>query len=450
MLKIPNQLIRDFFCPNDSMNKEILKLAIPNVLSNLSIPLVSLVDVSLMGHLSSSSYIIAIGMGVMIFNFIYWSFGFLRMGTTGMISQAYGANDFERTIQVLKQSLIIGFVGAVLLLFSQSYILQLSNFLIDSNSNIRGLIHEYFSIRIWAAPATILTYVFTGWFLGMQNSKSVLYLTLIVNFGNALLSYLFVFVFDMDIRGVAWGTLIAQYAGLAFCLLYFKSIYIEYFKFSLKRGNSILFGINKLLFLNGNIFIRTFLLIFVLSVFKVVAGNIDSQIGAANILLLEFVTISAYGIDGFAFAAEALCGKYFGTNKIELFKKAVKTSFVWGLCCGLLFSVLFYFFGSFILSILTDKIKIIDLAIVYLPWLVLAPFVNSIAFIWDGVFIGATASKLMRNSMVISAITYFVVYKPLENFYGNNGLWLGLTIFMLSRGILQSILYKKIILNRIS
>ena len=430
------------------MNKEILKLAIPNILSNLTIPLVSLVDVGLMGHLDKANHIVSIGFGVMIFNFIYWSFGFLRMGTTGIISQAFGSGSDDKLVLVLKQSILIGLIGSIVLILFQDFLLELSIWLIDGPEETSGLIGDYFAIRIWAAPATILIYVFTGWFLGMQNSRTVLYLTLLINIANAGVSYFLVSNLEMKIEGVAYGTLIAQYLGLIYCLFYFYRKYPKLFQRFIQDGTSIKEGMKSLLLINANIFIRTFLLILVLSLFKVKAGSsINSELGAANILLLEFITLSAYGIDGFAYAAESLCGKYFGRKQIELFKKAVSTSFIWGLLCGLLFSIIFIMFGGIILNVLTDKVNIIEIAKEYLPWLIAAPLINSIAFIWDGVYIGATASKLMRNTMIVSTLVFLLSYQFLSQKWDNHGLWLALLLFMLCRGVLQTILYKPKVLK---
>lgn len=431
------------------MDKQLLKLAIPNILSNLTIPLVSLVDVGLMGHLPNAEYIVSIGFGVMVFNFIYWSFGFLRMGTTGVISQAFGANDFGKITLVLKQSLFIGFIGSILLLIFQYPIFNLSASLIDSIETTEYLLKQYYNCRIWAAPATILTYVFIGWFLGMQNSKAALYVTLIINIANVLFSYLLVYQFNLEILGVALGTVISQYLGFVFCLIYFR---MNYFDLWLRIKNEtwkIKSGMRDLLILNGNIFIRTFCLISILSIFKVKAGNLETDLAAANILLLEFITISAYGIDGFAFAAESISGRYFGTRNIELFQKSVKTSFKWGILSGFAFALVFFLWGENILQMLTDKQKIIDIAIDYLPWLILAPIVNAIAFIWDGIYIGATASKLMRNTMLASALLFLMLYQSLFNNWGNHGLWLTLLLFMLTRGVLQTWYYKTQIIKNI-
>lgn len=432
------------------MNRELLKLAILNILSNLTIPLVSLVDVGLMGHLANSSHIVAIGFGVMIFNFVYWSFGFLRMGTTGVISQAFGSEDTKGIVTTLQQSLFIALIGASLLLFSQHYLYAFAEYLISAESSVNRSMSLYFEIRIWAAPATIVTYVFTGWFLGMQNSKAVLYLTLVVNLANAFFSYLFVVVFNYGIQGVAAGTLIAQYLGLVFCIIYLRLNYRKIALLLFKFSSDLFGGFKSLMLLNGNIFIRTFVLITVLSFFKTQAGNISIEIGAANILLLEFVTISAYGIDGFAFAAESISGKYFGKGNRALFLKSIRVSFLWGLMSALVFSIVFILFGKNILGILTDKQMIIDFAIDYLPWLIIAPLVNSIAFVWDGIYIGATASKLMRNSMIFSGLIFFVLFYFLDGSFGNHGIWLSLTLFMLCRGIIQTILFKTSLLKSLA
>tara|TARA_B100001109_G_scaffold174388_1_gene142545 strand:+ start:7732 stop:9036 length:1305 start_codon:yes stop_codon:yes gene_type:complete len=431
------------------MNRELLKLAIPNVLTNLTVPLLSLVDLGLMGRMPNSNYIVAIGLAVVVFNVIYWAFGFLRMGTTGLVSQAYGRDNTAACYEYLRKGLVIAVLAGIFLILSQSWIIKIAAFIFEQDPSVLGLIDDYFRIRIYAAPATIGVYVLTGWFLGMQDSKSAFWLALIINVSNILISLLFVQLYNLEIAGVAIGTLCAQYVGLGLGFLILKKKYQKDFLEILnkKETDSTWFGF---LSINSDLFVRTMLLILVLSFFKTKAANIDPLIGAANILLLEFITISAYGIDGFAFAAESICGKYFGKGQSGLFKNAVMTSFKWGIGVAFLFSVVFYYLGEEVLYLLTDKSEIIQVAMEYLPWLIIAPLINSFAFIWDGIYIGATASKAMRNLMIISSLIFFLpTFYFARPLFENHGLWLALSVFMLSRGILQTIYYNKTIASRL-
>lgn len=433
------------------MNREIFRLAIPNILTNLTIPLVSLVDLALMGRMPSTSYIVAIGLGTLVFNFIYWLFGFLRMGTTGMVSQAYGRGHGQAQLEFLQKGLSISIIAGLGMVLLQYPIELLSVTLLQPDSSVSPFLSEYIQYRIWAAPATISVYVFTGWFLGMQDAKSALILALVVNGMNAFLSFLFVYQFDMQIAGVAIGTVVAQYLGLITAFVILVSRYKIGWSSILPNLNHHLAGSWKeFIRVNSDIFIRTLCLIFTLSFFKAKAANIDPVLGAANILLLEFITLSAYGIDGFAFAAESISGKYFGKGNVQLLKSSVNHSFFWGFLLAIFIAVIFFFFGEQILGMLTDKEIVIQAALPYLNWLVLAPLVNIVAFIWDGVYIGTTTSRSMRNTMLISTVFIFLpAYYLLFPIYQNHGLWFSLTLFMAVRGILLTLLFKRKVIARI-
>jgi MATE family multidrug resistance protein len=431
------------------MNKEIVKLALPNILTNLTVPLVSIVDLGLMGRMPSASYIVAIGFGTLIFNFIYWAFGFLRMGTTGIVSQAYGAKNKQQVSDTLFRALLIAIVGGLLLILFQDPLLYVGLKLIAPDSAVMVPLTEYFSYRIYAAPATISVYVLTGCLLGMQDSRSVLIIALLVNLSNAIISYYLVHYVGLSIKGVALGTLIAQYLGLFLGLILMFKKHRAYLQGSIIVAITDWLEWRGFLLLNGNIFIRTMCLIAVMSLFKATAGNIDPLVGAANILLLEFITLAAYGIDGFAFAAESVCGKYFGERNRSAFQKAVLSSFKWGLVLGLIIALLYLLFGEQILWLMTDKEEVINQALTYLPWLVIAPIINAFAFIWDGVYIGTTASGTMRDTMLIATLIFLPVFYISLNYWGNHGLWFAFSVFMIARGLLQTILAKKAIYQRI-
>ncbi|MAC95282.1 MAG: MATE family efflux transporter [Flavobacteriales bacterium] len=432
------------------MNKEILRLAIPNIITNLSVPLVSLVDLALMGRMPSTAYILAMGFGTVIFNFIYWAFGFLRMGTTGMVSQAYGKSDNNTSRDLLIKGLSIAFVAGLLMILFQYPLKEAALFLINPESEVVAPLSTYFNYRIFAAPATISLFVISGWLLGMQNAKWAMILALTVNGINAVLSFVLVHYFKLNIAGVAIGKVIAQYSGLLIAILIFKSKYELNIQLSDFRRILKSKGWRSFISVNSDILIRTLCLIFTMSFFKTKAGNVDPILGAANILLLEFISISAYGIDGFAFAAEALSGKYFGLGKKESFMKSVKVAMKWGLGIAVLLSIVFVFFGEELLFVLTNQKEVLNAALVYLPWLIAAPIINSFAFIWDGIYVGTTTSKAMRNTMIFST---FVIFLPAffigDHYLNNHGIWLAFSLFMLSRGVFQSFLAKSYIFNRL-
>jgi len=433
------------------MNKEILKLAIPNILANLSVPLLSVVDVALMGHLSSESFILAIGFGVMIFNFIYWAFGFLRMGMTGMTAQEFGRGKTNEAFRLLFRGLIIAFGGALLLFVCKDWILHFSLYLIDTNEEVNSQITTYFNVRIYAAPATIGLYAFIGWFMGKQRATITMIITIAVNLINAGLSYYLVTQLNYKTDGVALGTVVAQYFGLGLAFIFFIVFYRKQLTKLAFKGILELKAIKQFILVNTDILIRTLCLIFALSFFKVVSAKEGDLIAAANILLLEFVSIAAYGIDGFAFAAEAISGKYFGAGNKQKFRQAVRYCFYWGLGLGAIYGIAYWFFGENILMLLTDQEEVISIALNYLVWLVLFPILSVIPFVWDGVYIGLTSSKAMRNTMLFSTFVIFIpAYYLLANFWGNHGLWLAMILFVLARGISQTVLAKKVVYDKLS
>ncbi|MBL4709338.1 MAG: MATE family efflux transporter [Flavobacteriales bacterium] len=433
------------------MRKEFIQLSVPNILTNLTVPLVSLVDVALMGRMPSVDYIIAIGLATTLFNLIYFAFGFLRMGTTGLVSQAYGRNEPEKMKDLFVQGMIVSFCISLLLICFQNQLIELGLWFFEVDEITEQLIRNYFGIRIWAAPATISLFVIIGWLLGVQDSKLTLLLAIIINLSNAIISYFLVWQLNLEIVGVAYGTVIAQYTGLITGLLILKLKYqFSIFKFY-SRIRFTTKAWKEFFMVNKNIFIRTLCLLFTLSFFKIQSVNHGGIIGAVNLLLLEFVMLSAYGIDGLAFAAESLTGKYFGMKNLELLKRSIRVSVRYGLGLGFLISGLFYLFGESILKLLTDKQAIIELAVVYMPWLIIAPIINALAFIWDGVYIGCTATQAMKWTLLIST---FVIFLPsfylFKLFFGNHGIWLSMTLFMLSRGILQTLWAQRYIYGRLS
>jgi MATE family, multidrug efflux pump len=432
------------------LNKEILRLAIPNILANLSIPLISVVDVALMGHLNSEAYILSIGFGVMIFNFVYWGFGFLRMGVTGMTAQEVGRGNIDESYRLLFRGLLIALVGGVLLFVFKNYLLQLAIYLIGANPTVNHQISVYFNIRIFAAPATLGLYAFTGWFLGKQNAKIPMIVTIAVNLLNAFISYYFVTQLQLDTKGVAMGTVIAQYTGLLLAISFFIIYYRKELTKQAYQHILELKAIKNFLLVNTDIFIRTLCLIFTISFFKIMSAKEGDIIGSANILLLEFTTIAAYGIDGFAFAAEAISGKYFGAKNKANFNKSVRYCFYWGFALGALYSVVYLLFGNSILALLTSQEVVIAEASNYIIWLVLFPILSVVPFVWDGIFIGTTASKAMRNTMLFST---FIIFLPafylLKDAFGNHGIWLAMILFVVARGLSQSILAKKVVFDKL-
>ena len=416
-----------------NLNKQILSLAIPNTISNLSVPMLSAVDTALMGRLENEQYLGAIAIGGIIFSFVYWGFGFLRMGVTGLTAQAYGAKDAKESTLILKRAAIVGLLIGLLLIVVQSLIAALSFYLMDAGAEVEQLARSYFHIRIYAAPATLTLHVFHGWFLGMQNAKYPMFLAIVVNLLNLVLNLVFVKVLMMTSDGVALGTVIAQYFGLLCTVGLFLRKYRHLWDGWHLKGVLNLPALKRFFRISGDIFIRTLSVLFCHAFFTSKAAALSDTALAINTILLQFIHILAYGIDGFAFAVESLVGRYKGAREITNLKRSVRYSFWWVLFLSAGFSLVFGLLGTKLLYLFTDKTDLLIGARPYLIWIAIAPPINSVAYVWDGVFIGATASTPMRNSMLASTVVFLFAYVLLKGL-GNHGLWMALTLFSIARG----------------
>lgn len=428
---------------NDT-NREILRLAIPNILSNISIPLLGMVDTALMGQLESEIYIGAIALGSIIFNIIYWGFGFLRMGTTGLTAQSYGQEDRTECSAILGRGFLFALCGSILILALQSIIAWIGFSLLQGDDAVKTLAIQYFNIRIYAAPATLGLYVFQGWFLGMQNARYPMVLTIFVNLLNVVFSILFVLQMGMKADGIALGTVCAQYLGLALAvgMLFFK--YRPFIAQIEWKQIFRLAAIKRFFAINVDIFIRTVCLVFTFAFFTSASAAIDSLTLAANQILLQYISLMSYAVDGFAFAAESLVGRFIGAKDSTRLRKSVRFLFYWGIGFGAAFALVYGVAGRDLLRIFTDQIEIIETALPFVWWMVAISVAGSVAYMWDGVYIGATATAPMRNMMVISTVGVFLpIYYITLSLFGNHGLWLALLLFMITRGITLGLLAKK-------
>lgn len=425
-----------------TLNKELVRLAIPNIIANLAIPLLAFVDTALMGHAQGLHLIGAVAIGSTIFSCLYWSFGFLRMGTTGLNSQAYGRQDLKENALILSRSLICAWTIALFLLILQKPLLDLILNIIKASPEVEASATIYYQVRIFAAPATLSLYAVHGWLLGMQNSKTPMYLSILSNILNIILSYSLVKFANLEIAGVAWGTVITQYITLFLALSY---IFKKYpLKLSQISKNEVLQKdeIKKFFTVNADIFVRTALLLFCISFFTAKSAEFGDDILAANTILLQLGSIMAYGVDGFAFAAESLTGRFIGEKNLTQLKRLIKLCFAWGIGFGVSFALIYALGNQWIFALFTDKEAIHSVMKPYLIWALLACLINPICFIWDGIFIGATKTKEMRNSMILST---FLVYLPLfflSLSWQNHGLWLAMTGLNIARGLSLS-LYSK-------
>lgn len=424
------------------MNRKILELAVPNIISNISIPLLGIVDMALMGHLESDAYIGAIALGSLIFNFIYWGLGFLRMGTSGFTAQAWGRDDEKETILVFSRAFFIAVGLSLLLLLVQKPVELLSFAVLKGESRVEELAMSYFRIRIWAAPAALGQFALLGFFLGMQHARLPMMVLITTNLINLACNYYFVMHLHLGSDGVALGTVIAQYAGLLTALFFFRKKFRHLWKHWSWKASIRWDKLKAYLLVNKDIFIRTMCLVVVFSIFTARSASSDAlnqgeqTTLAVNSLLMQFFMFFSFLIDGFAHASEALTGRFIGAGDRKSLGQTIRLLFIWGLGISLFFTLLYALGGDAIFRMLTNNPELIGNAQPYFFWVIMVPLVSFTAFIWDGIYIGATAGPEMRNAMLIATLgVFFPVYILAGQFMGNHGLWLAFILFMAARGI---------------
>jgi len=427
-------------------HRTIVAIAFPAILANSSAPLVGLVDTWAIGHLEDPAYLAAIGLGSVIFNFIFWAFGFLRMGTTGIIAQANGKNDSSMLISGIWRSMALAVgLGAILLLL-QDAILFLSIKALAPPESVTQLTEEYFHIRIWAAPASLLVYAVSGVLFGLARTGLVLVQQLVLNFTNAILNVIFVVALGMGVAGVAWGTLIAQWlAALVGVLLLVRIIGLHTLLSGLKDASTWLMSdFRKLIAINGYIFVRTILLMTALSVVMRVAGAMGEVEMAASHVVMQYMLLMSLGLDGFAHATEALAGAAWGGGKARVFHRWVKLTGIWALAASVAYALGFWLAGNNLTALLTD-LSVVRVAVGSLMPIVIAlPVVAVACYQFDGVYIAATAGSAMMVTMAIAFTAYILLLNPMSARWGLEGLWAAVLIFMAVRGIAQAIWYPRL------
>lgn len=422
------------------MNKQILHIALPSIISNITVPLLALVDTTIVGHLGSASYIAAIALGGMIFNMIYWLFNFLRMGTGGLTAQAYGANQHQATSYILLRSLTIAEGIALTLLLLQRPIFQVTFHFVTATAEVRSLASIYFNILIWGAPAMLALYSFTGWFLGMQNARIPMCIAITQNVVNIAVSTLLVFGCHLKIEGVALGTLISQYTALLLAVIFCLTKFDVKQHFELKAILDIN-TLKRFFQVNRDIFLRTLCLIAVTTYFTS-AGSTQGELTlAANTLLMQFFIIFSYFMDGFAYAGEALGGRYFGAHDRLNFQRVTRCLFAWGGALSVLFFFIYFLSGTSLLHLLTNDSQVINHAQQYLPIIYFIPLISFAAFLFDGLYIGTTATRYMLISMFCASAAFFVLINVCT--LSNTLLWLAFLVYLGGRGLMQAFLFKK-------
>ena len=458
------------------INRDILKLALPSILANITVPIVGMVDVAVAGHLDSSAgvgtatLIGGIAIGSMLFDLLYWNFAFLRVGTGGLAAQAYGRGDRAECARVLTRSLGIAFACALLLIAIQWFFVKAAFLFVDCTPQVRELASQYFFIRIWAAPATLALMALKGWFIGMQDSVSAMLTDLTVNGMNVLMSIVLALGISvggwhyegMGFSGVAAGTVAAQYSGLLVALLLLAVKYRR--NTLLAMRSSELRGLFKgdqmrrFMSMNADLFVRSLCFIAIYIGFTIISAGYGDTLLAVSSILMKLLMIFSYFTDGFAYAGEALVGRYIGARNRTMMLQAVKWTFVWSMAIALIFMGIYYFAGVPMLQLMTSDTIVVDASREYLPWLLLMPVVGCAAFTWDGIFIGATASRQMRDSMLWAVVGFVVVWAvgilvlqqvaPGSDRYGNIAMHVLMAAYfahLLARTVYLSLKYRSVI-----
>jgi MATE family multidrug resistance protein len=444
----------------NTSDKEILHLAVPSIVSNITVPLLGLVDLAIAGHLGSARYIAAISVGSMIFNIIYWLMGFLRMGTSGMTGQAYGARDTKGIHMLLRRSLTMSLLIAAAFLLFQWPLREAALSIIHPSQVVWPLAATYFNIVIWGAPAMLSLYSLNGWYIGMQDTRVPMFVAIFQNIVNIIASLLFVFVFDMKVAGIALGTLVAQWSGVLLSVVLLRA--------KLRRmkaspiSNSPIIDSSTTGFLaadNGkryswgtffrtdrDIFLRTLCLVAVNLAFTSAGARQGDLMLAVNTLLMTFYTLFSYVMDGFAFAGEALGGKYYGARDYSGLHNIIRRLLIrWGLSLALVFTIVYALGGSLLLRLLTNDAQVVAAARTFAFWTWLIPLSGFAAFVYDGIFIGLTATRGMLVSSFTASLTFFIVlavavFSPMSHTHPllvNHLLWLAYIVYLAMRGVMQ-------------
>ena len=430
-------------------DRQILRIALPSIVSNITVPLLGMIDVAIVGHMGSPVYIGAVAVGSMIFNLVYWLFGFLRMGSSGLTAQALGRRDLTEVTRILVRSAVLALGIALLLIVLQVPLKWLMFWLIGPTADVVPFATIYFYIVIWGAPASLALFSLMGWYIGMQNTRIPMFISIMQNVVNILASLTLVYGFGMKIEGVALGTVIAQYAGLLMSVGLLWKYYGRLSNYFRSTGNhhlSSLIPHFSFFKVNRDIFLRTLCLVAVNLFFTSAGARQGAVILSVNTVLLQLYLFFSYFMDGFAYAGEALCGKTYGAKNGVAFRETLRRLWMWMVIVTASYTLFYILGGGWIVSLLTDEPQVIETSHEYLWWAWLIPIAGCVAFIWDGVFIGLTATRGMLVSSFLSALVFFIVYYssfliPHFSLY-NHALWLAQVIYLAMRGILQTIWYR--------
>ena len=433
------------------MNKQILRLAIPSILANITIPLVGLVDTAIVGHISDAHAIGGIAIGTMLFDLLYWNFGFLRVGTSGMTAQAFGRNDREQCARLLAQSLGIAWIGAALIWLVQWLFVTAALAVVPCSEEVAMFARKYFFIRVWAAPATLSLMAIKGWFIGMQDTVSPMITDMVVNVANMAVSYVLAVYTPMGAMGVALGTVIAQLTGLLLSVVILLWKYGQVWQgLSFIRLLRDMRGMRQLISLNTNLFVRSLCFMIVYVGFTALSSKYgDTDLAVCSILMKLFMLVS-YFVDGFAYAGEALVGKYIGeakslASRLSPLVSLVRLLFIWSLGVGAVFTVAFALWYMPMYSMMTSDVVVLNRLTDFTGWFIAMPIVSTLAFMWDGVFTGATAGKQIRNAMIWAAVGFVFGYVATFHWLGTHALFVGYFLHLAARVIYLTANWKQVV-----
>ena len=428
-----------------STDRQILHIALPSIVSNITVPLLGLVDVAIVGHLGSAAYIGAITVGGMLFNMAYWLFAFLRMGTSGLTAQAYGRGDRAETVRVLVRALGVALAIGVALVALSRPVADVAFRLIPCSPEVEASARVYFALLVWGAPAVLGLYGFAGWFVGMQNARFPMAVAITQNVVNIVASAALVFGLGWQVEGVAAGTLIAQYAGLLMAVAGWWRGYRADARGVSLRPVTDRAALSRFFAVNRDIFLRTLCLIAVTVCFTSSGAAAGDTVLAANALLMQLFMLFSYVMDGFAYAGEALAGRYVGAADAAGFRRTVRRLFGWGLVLAVAFTLAYGAGGRTFLSLLTSETSVVDMAMAYLPWAVAIPLTSFAAFLFDGIFIGATATGRMLLAMAVASSVFFISYYLLTDTLGNHALWLAFLAYLGARSGVEALCHRAVV-----
>ena len=438
-----------------SLNSQILRLAIPSILANITIPLVGIVDTAIVGHIANATYIGGIAIGTMLFDLLYWNFGFLRVGTSGMTAQAYGRGDGVECARLLTQSVSIALIGAVVLWLIQWLFVTAVLAIIPCSIEVAAFAREYFFIRIWAAPATLSLMAFKGWFIGMQDTVSPMITDIVVNVVNMTVSYVLAVYTPLGALGVAYGTLVAQFTGLllalVICLFKYKTVVQEIVRLLCNKAIKLLGDkeMKRFMSLNANLFVRSLCFMVVYVGFTSLASQYGDVELAVSTIMMKLFMLFSYFVDGFAYAGEALVGKEWGASRSlasspHRLVRIVRLLFAWSLGVGLLFTLLFAVWSDECYLAMTNDMEVLSRLGDYTLWLIAMPLVSTLAFMWDGVYAGATAGKQIRNAMIYAALGFVTCYLATYWWLGIQGLYIAYFAHLVARVVYLTAAWKRV------